>query len=402
VRIVAGALAIGSSVAFALGAMGCGSDEAKRGGVPDAGRATDGGSGGTMAGNDAARGGSGGAATAPADGGRAAADGSPPESGPRDADRDDGTLDAGVDVLSDTGLTLPGTETLAPGVRPFTPRFKLWSDGATKRRFLYLPPGGRIDTSRIDDWVFPVGTKVWKEFTRDGVRVETRLLEKTSSGWNFIAYAWNAEQTRAVAVPDGVRNALGTPHDIPGRPDCFGCHSGSADFLLGVSAVQLAWGDGADGGGGAPDASPADAGAQPELTVADLQAEGLLTDPVPASIPLPGDPVTQRALGVLHANCGHCHRPNTFVWERAQMDLHLTALVGSDPTSVPAYTTSAGVAPARLFDDGDLRIAPGDPSRSAVYFRMASRDPALAMPPIASELVDTTGAADVRAWISGL
>jgi hypothetical protein len=122
---------------------------------------------------------------------------------------------------------------------------------------------------------------------------------------------------------------------------------------------------------------------------------------VPASFVVPGDAVTQRALGVLHANCGHCHRPESFVWERTEMDLHLS-ISDTDPLATAPYLTAVGVAPARLFDPDDLRIAPRDLARSAVYFRMASRDPVLAMPPIASELVDETGTEAVRLWISGL
>src|SRR5262245_53175162 len=53
------------------------------------------------------------------------------------------------------------SRTLAPGLRAFKPGFELWSDGASKRRWLYLPPGGRIDVSSMNEWVFPVGTKIW-------------------------------------------------------------------------------------------------------------------------------------------------------------------------------------------------------------------------------------------------
>ena len=36
----------------------------------------------------------------------------------------------------------------------------------------------------MDEWHFPVGTKVWKEFSRDGKRLETRLFWKTEpNGW---------------------------------------------------------------------------------------------------------------------------------------------------------------------------------------------------------------------------
>ena len=78
--------------------------------------------------------------------------------------------------LSETGLYADiATGELAPGVAPFTPRFSLWSDGSEKQRWLLLPDGAQIDTSNMDEWTFPEGTKVWKQFSSAGVRLETRL-----------------------------------------------------------------------------------------------------------------------------------------------------------------------------------------------------------------------------------
>src|SRR4051812_905898 len=62
--------------------------------------------------------------------------------------------------LSETGLFAAGdAQALAPGVRAYAPAYPLWSDGASKRRWLSLPEGSRIDSSNMDDWVFPVGSK---------------------------------------------------------------------------------------------------------------------------------------------------------------------------------------------------------------------------------------------------
>ena len=94
--------------------------------------------------------------------------------------------------LSDTGLYSDvQRHTLATGVMTFEPNFVLWSDGAVKRRFILLPEGSQIDTSSADAWVFPVGTRLWKEFERDGRVVETRYLEKMpGGGWSMATYAW--------------------------------------------------------------------------------------------------------------------------------------------------------------------------------------------------------------------
>ena len=46
---------------------------------------------------------------------------------------------------------------------------------------LDVPEGEQIDTSDMNEWRFPAGTKLFKEL-RDGVRVETRLMLKTGAG----------------------------------------------------------------------------------------------------------------------------------------------------------------------------------------------------------------------------
>ena len=58
--------------------------------------------------------------------------------------------------LADTGLFERGSTTeIRAGVLSFSPQYPLWSDGAAKRRWLYLPPGTFIDASRPDAWVSP-------------------------------------------------------------------------------------------------------------------------------------------------------------------------------------------------------------------------------------------------------
>ena len=50
--------------------------------------------------------------------------------------------------LRDTGL-------YAEGVLAFSPQYPLWSDGAVKNRWIYLPPGTSIDATQPDAWEFP-------------------------------------------------------------------------------------------------------------------------------------------------------------------------------------------------------------------------------------------------------
>ena len=77
------------------------------------------------------------------------------------------------------------------------------------------------------------------------------------------------------------------------------------------------------------------------------------------------------------------------------MDLHFaTALGNSAACDAPPQAGDLGIANARI-------IAPGNPDRSVLVARMGRRD-AQAMPPLASNLVDTAGVNLVRDWITSL
>ena len=107
---------------------------------------------------------------------------------------------APVQHLSQAGLyTDIATKTVAPVNHAFRPSFELWSDGAVKMRWIALPDGAVIDTTNQDRWVFPVGTRAFKEFKFLGRRVETRLLEKVRDGhgghaWSVSTFLWRDDE----------------------------------------------------------------------------------------------------------------------------------------------------------------------------------------------------------------
>jgi hypothetical protein len=290
--------------------------------------------------------------------------------------------------LSETGLYSEiASLAVDPSAIPFVPGYKLWSDGATKRRWIRLPPGTKIDTSDMDHWVFPIGTHFWKEFSLNGVLLETRLVERYGTGpddyW-LGAFVWNADQTEADFVPDGQQNVAGTMHDAPAQKDCDECHRGDVGRVLGFSAIQLSA-----------------ASTTPNLQ--SLNAAGLLSDPpAPGGYPLGADPATTAALGYLHANCGHCHNQNGTSWPDTQMVLRsVVADTGLDTSAV--YRSLVNV-PLEYWRGGAItvRLSPGQPDGSAIVARMSARGNDDQMPPLATELVDSTGLETIRQWISGL
>jgi hypothetical protein len=291
-------------------------------------------------------------------------------------------------LLSATGLYQSiASKKLAAGVFPFTPQFPLWTDGAEKHRWVHLPGCAKIDTSDMDRWVVPVGTKVWKEFVFGGVRVETRYIHRWGPGASdfvFQAYQWNAEATEATPVSNGgVTDANGTQHDIPGEWECAVCHGHAPERVLGLSAVQLSH-------------------LGPGLTVRSLSAAGRLTVPS-AGFSVPGDATARAALGYLHGNCAHCHNPSpSAVWFTTPYSLKL--LTGAATVAqTDAVVTAVGVAPEKFVHPGIThRITAGDPASSGVTYRMSVRGSADEMPALGTKVVDQDGLALVSAWIRKL
>lgn len=293
-------------------------------------------------------------------------------------------------LLSETGLFAPGSAELSAGVRSFSPRYELWSDGADKRRWIEIPPDSKIDTSDMDYWKFPPKTKIWKEFSKDGVRIETRLLEKSASGsWTMMAYLWREDESDADAAPNGVENARGTAHDVPAAALCAECHARVPDRILGFSAVQLS--------GARSD--------EDDLNLEGLEEGEFLTEN-PGPLSIPGTEVEQRALGYLHVNCGHCHNARSSVAGQVPMFLWLKAdeLRQGDVVETDTYKTTVGVQLTKgsTSEGVILRVSPGQPNDSALYMRMLIRGDDDAMPPLGTEAADAVGLDAVAAWIESL
>lgn len=298
-------------------------------------------------------------------------------------DRDDFRDCSAVDVsgaealparLSQTGLYSDiENDVVSDAAFVFTPQFPLWTDSAKKRRWLLLPEGESVDTQNIDDWVFPVGTRTFKEFTRDGVRIETRMNLKTEDGWAAAAYIWNDTGDDAVLQLVPAENAAGTAHDVPGAAECQACHGGRRNFTLGFSATQL------------------DVKTRVELFEADF-----LSEPVEAEIQL--DATTTAGLGYLHGNCSHCHNNERDQQPQAtdcyslyeNFDFTLTADINAEENA-PAVRTA--------------RELLGNADDSKVLNRMSRRnqnDEWPSMPPLGTELVHDEGVTAVRAFIETL
>jgi len=304
--------------------------------------------------------------------------------------------------LQDTGLYADFDKLeIDPRHLAFSPQYPLWTDGATKRRWISLPPGTPIDASDPDAWDFPVGTRLWKEFSFAGQRVETRYMERRPDGWLYAAYAWSADGREAQLVSErGRRGAypLGAArsHTIPGVSDCKVCHQGGRTEVLGFSAVQLF----PQRDPGALHADPLPSGVNLESLVEKGLLAGLPASRLAAPPWIAASATERAALGYLHGNCGHCHNEQgplrnvgLFLRQRAGATVQpAIASTFNHPVRKPAPGLSA---------DAMLRIEPRHPDRSALMQRIGSRFPALQMPPLGTELVDRQAVELIQRWIAG-
>lgn len=306
--------------------------------------------------------------------------------------------------LSETGLYVPGTLKVAPDRLSYSPQYPLWSDGAVKRRWLYLPPGTAIDASVPDRWEFPRGTRLWKEFGY-ARPIETRLIERLQDGsWRYAAYVWNEDGTDAVLAPDaGYRRhpALAAPsgyYTIPSRNDCRACHEGGPVPVLGITALQL---------------SPLRDRLAPnaerktfyDVDLLDLVARGLvinLPDEYRQQPPqiAATSPVERAALGYLHANCGHCHNDSGSL---ANLDFVLAQRARASNDETTNIFRSLVDVPSEFHLYGATqRIVPGEPAKSVLALRMRSRNPLAQMPPLGTRTVDNNAVLLIERWIKEL
>ncbi len=280
--------------------------------------------------------------------------------------------------LTATGCIDPANPTVAPATAiPYTVASPLWSDGAQKDRWLFVPEGGKITVLPDGDFDVPVGSSAVKTFTVGGKKIETRLFVRyPDSSWAGFSYEWNDEGTEALLLDDSKTKPLaaGGSWYFPSRGECFACHTQAAGFTLGLEARQLNH-DGVLDRFESVLASPINKDAFPPLRAADTA----------------GASSEERARGYLHSNCGVCHREGSGTGA-ATFDLRIDrAFKDARICNASPQAGNLGVADAKI-------VMPGDPTKSILALRMRALDQNR-MPPLASHVVDETGVAAIEQWI---
>lgn len=300
--------------------------------------------------------------------------------------------------LECTGLYKdPDSLEIADEVDPFEPVYPLWTDAADKHRWVFLPKGTKIDASDPNAWVFPTGTRLWKEFRNPAGthKVETRVFIKLDEGdWSYATYLWDDAQKRATRHDAGAELMVdGQPYGLPSHDQCLECHVGRHERVMGFDAVTLGM-----------------MGQHEGLTLDDLVSDKRLKNfDGETHYQIGPDPETAeaKALGWMHNNCGvSCHNanPNSKAYStKMRLRLDPEQLDGRPTDEFDAVATTVDQDAFTLQWQGQKRITAGKPDESLLYKLITSRgNPKEQMPPLGTYITDDEYVAFVKEWIEGL
>jgi uncharacterized repeat protein (TIGR03806 family) len=295
-------------------------------------------------------------------------------------------------------------------VLPYEPASTLFTDYASKKRFIWMPTGvtaNYVADNKIFD--FPVGTVLIKTFYYTTIQpgnttrlIETRVMIRKEDKWHFYEYEWNDEQTEANLVtgvdfttgsstsitfnkPSG--ETISTEYRIPSEAECFACHKiNEVATPIGVKPQNLN--------------HSFTFGNQNKNILQKLVEQGYL-DSYPSNIVSTVDyhdttqPLDLRLRSYLDANCAHCHQDQARCYYRP---IRL-------PFSQTDVDSNIGIC---LFADEPISptlqkiIAPGNYSKSIMHYRLSSNDESERMPLLGRTIVHDEGVALLEEYISSL
>jgi putative heme-binding domain-containing protein len=310
--------------------------------------------------------------------------------------------------LSATGIFRDVAKQIpAQGVYKYEVNLPRWADHAVGERWVAFPGTEQMTLAKKElgvmpagRWVFPRDAVLVKTYTIETTvgdastrrRIETQLLHYDGQQWAAYSYRWNDAQTDAElidargsesvlaindpAAPGGVRQQTWRYFS---RAECLRCHNLWDNFAPGFSPVQL-------------DCANPD-GREPQLNR--LIRLGLAAPPPQKSVnPYAHEQSLEaRARLYLHSNCSTCHRfgggGSVPTFMNIETPIAEAKLLGTKPVQGDLGLTDARV------------IAPGDPARSALLYRMTTSGRGH-MPYLGGKLVDDSGVLLLRDWIASM
>ncbi|WP_420590625.1 SO2930 family diheme c-type cytochrome [Bacterioplanoides sp.] len=312
----------------------------------------------------------------------------------------------------------------------------LFTDYASKYRFIFIPEGKTASYSATESFDFPVGSIIAKTFTmpadtsQRGVKnerlIETRLLIKKEAGWVARPYVWNAEQTEATWDTTGEQVAINNlkhgsdnlsfTYQVPNQNACTTCHqfnpNGDNDAVNGVDPTPVRFSP------IGPKArflnSDFDYGQGPENQLQKWVAENMLSG-LPQELssiqkaatfsnnkPLSDytaskELLTATAKSWLDINCGHCHRTEGQASNTAFRADYNIPWQGNE-----GYHGACAVAVSGASEGSARIIEPGNAGESLLFNRLNTTKAGVTMPPLGRAVIHQEGTALIKAWIDGM
>lgn len=292
------------------------------------------------------------------------------------------------------------------GVLPFDLNSHLFTDYASKKRFVWMPEGSKatyINDHEILD--FPEKTILIKSFYYDNVQpsnsleiLETRLMIKINGEWIFATYQWNEEQTDAILITEGAtknitftrenQQSYDITYKIPSNFECFVCHKNSEvarpigpkpqnlnknyNYADGIKNQLQKWID-----------------------------VGYLQNNLPASIvsTVNWEDTTLdtelRVRSYVDINCAHCHIPGGHcAYRELRFDFNVTTDVSLMGTCMEQGDHFSSAYP--------YIISPGKSSKSALLARISTNEENIMMPMIGRTIVHQEAISLIEHYIDNL
>lgn len=271
----------------------------------------------------------------------------------------------------------------------------LFSDYADKIRYIYIPSRQQAQIGENGRMLFPVGSAIIKHFGYDDGEggtdlIETRVLLHRAGGWVALPYVWNEHRTEAFLKVGGKRvpvtftNPSGETQQIsyavPNLNQCKGCHALNDKIMpIGPKLRNLDKG------------SQIQAFQSRGWLPADLEAYDVMPDYSDEKFPL-----DDRARAYLDINCAHCHNrqgpaSNSGLFLGYEETDRIALGIGKRP-----------VAAGRGSGGRDFSIAPGQPEKSIMIYRLGSTDPGIAMPELGRSTNHKEGIELLSKWIAAM
>lgn len=316
--------------------------------------------------------------------------------------------------LSDYHLFEGNIKDMKPslGVHPYNLASQLFTDYASKKRFVWMPTGTKAEFVDSDEILkFPTGTVLVKSFyytqalpSNNQKILETRIMIKKGTlpsgeeDWLFANYIWNEEQTEATLFMNGTDvevsfvneydNQYTTNYRIPSETECLICHKNSEKAIpIGPKPynmnINFAYANG--------NQNQLDYWINNQLI--DSSFNRNFTQVV--NWKNPEFPLSERVRSYIEINCAHCHaetkhcdyRPIRLGYLETTIDENLGICVTPQDNFDPSYSSI---------------ITPQNIGRSVMHYRLNTTEESYRMPLLGRTLVDEEAVQLLEDYINSL